>query len=407
MVPKGSIKQVKSGRWEGRMSCRGESKYVSGETREEVEGKLDFLRSLYYDTDYNIGYASGKLSDWIDYWYKTYKKDKVSIRTQEFYEYLIEYQIKPRIGDIRVNKLRSYHVQTMINDMMKDGRRDVKNQNCKEMPGLSAKTVRSTFFLLNSAMRAAQADQLIFVNPCTACQLPKKEYHEMKTLRPEDIQAYLQAAEEFGELPMLYLELVTGIRRGELIALEWKDLDVERRMIRITKGAVREKNAGITLHKPKTKNSIRSLYIPNKAVELLLLEHSKHPNNTLMFPSPVTGGLRDPKSVSQINAKVLQRAGLEHIRFHDLRHTFATNALLSGVDIRTVSAMLGHYSAGFTLDTYVHVLPQMPIEAADTIEKFMYKYGNGNYLYPNDTRAKIIAMNRIEHENLRKVEPTK
>ena len=107
--------------------------------------------------------------------------------------------------------------------------------------------------------------------------------------------------------------------------------------------------------------------IPQDAVELLKQEHAKHPDNPWMFPSSRTGEMYHPDSVVNLHKKILKDAGLEYIRFHDLRHTFATLALQNGVDVKTVSSMLGHYSAGFTLNTYTHATAQMRQDAADTI----------------------------------------
>ncbi len=122
---------------------------------------------------------------------------------------------------------------------------------------------------------------------------------------------------------------------------------------------------------PKTKNSIRRIVISEQAVELLLEEHNHHPQNPYMFPSPVTGTMYDPDAVGRIHKKLLKEAGLEDCRFHDLRHTFATLALQNGVDIKTLSGILGHTSSGFTLDTYTHVTTKMQQEAANKTGQFM------------------------------------
>ena len=102
-------------------------------------------------------------------------------------------------------------------------------------------------------------------------------------------------------------------------------------------------------------------------MELLKQEHAKHPDNPWMFPSSRTGEMYHPDSVVNLHKKILKDAGLEHIRFHDLRHTFATLALQNGMDVKTVSSMLGHYSAGFTLDTYAHVTTDAQLKAAQTM----------------------------------------
>ena len=220
--------------------------------------------------------------------------------------------------------------------------------------------------VLHQALQQAVNERIINHNPCDNCRIPKLEKKEMKIIPPEQIGAYLQQAKEKGVLPMFYLELTSGLRRGELLALLWTDLDVENMTISVTK-QVNRINGQLKVNQPKTSNSIRTIPIPKQAVDLLILEHEKHPDNPYLFPSPKTGTMYDPDSFRHTHEKILAAAGIGHIRFHDLRHTFATLSLQNGVDVKTLSNTLGHYSAGFTLDTYTHATQRMKREAADTI----------------------------------------
>ena len=192
----------------------------------------------------------------------------------------------------------------------------------------------------------------------------------MKVIQPEQIGNYLQAAAERNVLPMFYLELTSGLRRGELLALLWTDLDIEKHTIAVNK-SVRCRQGELKVSTPKTRHSIRTVVIPQQAVELLIQEHERHPDNPYMFPSPVTGTMYHPDTAGRIHRRILEDCGMEHVRFHDLRHTFATLALQNGVDIKTLSSMLGHYSSGFTLDTYTHVTDKMQQEAAEKMGNFM------------------------------------
>ena len=189
----------------------------------------------------------------------------------------------------------------------------------------------------------------------------------MKILHPDHISSYLNAAERRNALPMSYLELVSGLRKGELVALQWSDLDEANCTISVSKQASWDTEGNFILSQPKTGNSIREVSVPQDAVELLKQEHAKHPDNPWMFPSSRTGEMYHPDSVVNLHKKILKDAGLEHIRFHDLRHTFATLSLKNGVDVKTLSGALGHYSAGFTLSTYTHATVEMKRDAADTI----------------------------------------
>jgi len=141
-------------------------------------------------------------------------------------------------------------------------------------------------------------------------------------------------------------------------------LDTEKGTISVTK-QVNARNGELVVSTPKTQNSIRTVAIPRQAVDLLVQQHEKHPDNPFMFPSPVTGTMYHPCTAGRIHRKLLKMADIEHIRFHDLRHTFATLALQNGMDIKTLSGMLGHYSAGFTLDTYTHISEKMQRDAAE------------------------------------------
>lgn len=194
---------------------------------------------------------------------------------------------------------------------------------------------------------------------------------ETYTIPPEDMKAYLDAANARGLLPMFYLALVSGLRKGELVALLWDDLDIENKTIFVSKQYVRNPNGELTLSRPKTETSVRRISIPQEAVDLLIQEHSKHPDNQCMFPSPATGEMYHPDSVAKLHEKILKDANLEHIPLHSLRHTFATVALQNGIDVKTVSSMLGHYDAGFTLRTYTHATRQVQNHAAETMGNFM------------------------------------
>lgn len=195
----------------------------------------------------------------------------------------------------------------------------------------------------------------------------------MNVLSLESIKVYLEAATQRDALPMFYLELVSGLRKGELVAILWSDVDTVHNTISVSKQYVRNPNGECVLSQPKTENSIRLVSLPQEAIDLLITEHNKHPGSPYLFPSPITGGMYHPDSVVNIHKKVLKDAGLEHLKFHELRHTFATTALQNGVDVKTVSAILGHYDAGFTLRTYTYATRQAQDAAAITMGEVMAK----------------------------------
>ena len=180
----------------------------------------------------------------------------------------------------------------------------------------------------------------------------------------EQLSAFLEEDKRSGVYEMYYIELTTGLRRGELLGLKWQDIDWKNGIIKVRRQVTRVD--GQIIEAPlKTKNSYRAVSISPQAIEVLR-EQKRKTNDTYVFPSPNDGSI-SPGSVNNILKRVLERGDIPKVRFHDLRHTFASIALQNGVDIKTVSGMLGHFSAGFTLDTYAHVTTSAQKEAAQTI----------------------------------------
>ena len=225
--------------------------------------------------------------------------------------------------------------------------------------------------MLHAALELAVKKRLIPRNPAEDCIAPKPPKIEMQILPAEDMHAYLEAAKARARLPMFYLELVSGLRKGELATLRWDDVDIQGKTISVSKQYIRNPDGSLELTRPKTENSVRLVSIPQTAVEPLVQEHNKHPDSLYLFPSPITGEMYHPDSVVNLHKKLLKGTGLPHIRFHDLRHTFATTALQNGVDVKTVSSMLGHYDTGFALRTYTHATRQKQDEEAAPMGSFM------------------------------------
>ena len=342
----GNIRKRKDGRWEGRYTAGYDSKTgkrliknVLGKTQAEVKEKLKIALEETNGLDVSKAADVYTVASWLRTWYELYAKPNVRTATANRYELIIETYTIPRIGNIKLKMLTTRHLQKLYKELLESGRIHVgKNQD----KGLSSTTVHSVHLMLHCALDRAVKERLISRNPCEDCIVPKPRKLEMKILPPEHMKAYLEAAEARGLLPMFYLELISGLRKGELVALRWDDLDIQQRTISVSKQYVRNPDGSLELTRPKTENSVRLVSIPQTAVDLLIQEHSKHPDSPYMFPSPLTGEMYHPDSVVNLHKKILMDAGLEHLRFHDLRHTFATTALQNGVDVKTVSSMLGH-----------------------------------------------------------------
>ena len=273
--------------------------------------------------------------------------------------------IKPNIGKIPLEKLTSLELQRLYKKLLEKGRVD-RIESKHQAKGLSPKTVRNLHQIIASAMKLAREQKLILTDPTEGCALPKVEHREMKTLPVEQLASFLREAKDSGVFKLYYAELATGLRRGELLGLKWEDLDLERGSLRVKRQIARI-NGEVAEAPLKTKNAYRTLPLAKDTVDVLDQQKKKVGASPWVFPGP-TGGPMSPDSVLHMLHRVLKRAGLPRVRFHDLRHTFATLALQTGVDVKTVSGMLGHYSAGFTLDTYAHVTTSAQRRAAEAME---------------------------------------
>ena len=370
----GSIRKRSDGRWEGRYTVgydengKVKMKNVLGKTQAEVKEKLKekIEEAKVLDVSKSEAYTVG---EWAVLWFEIYAKPNIRERTADYYNRYITKHIVPCLGDIKLNKLTGRQIQKIYNDLLDHGRERVSQK--EKNPGLSGTYVHGVHVMLHNCLNRAVKERLLVRNPADDVIVPKIDKKEMKILPPEQVKAYLKAASVRGVLPLFYLELTSGLRKGEIAALLWSDLDVENCTLSVTKQLVSSRDGELKITQPKTATSIRLISLPQETVELLKEEHAKHPLNIYMFPSPRTGGMYHPDSIVKLHEKILNDAGIEHLRFHDLRHSFATYTLQSGADVKTLSCMLGHYSAGFTLNTYCHATRDMQADAARKIGGFM------------------------------------
>ena len=322
----GNIRKRKDGRWEGRYTAGYDEKTgkrliknVLGKTQAEVKEKL--AKAVAEAETVDVRRADEyTLGTWLQTWYELYAKPHLRFSTAEYYRRGIEQHITPRIGNIPLKKLTGRDLQGLYKDLREHGR--LREAQKGKQPGLSDSTIRGIHTMLHNALDRAVKERLIVRNPADDCVPPKIPKHEMKLLPPEQIKSYLTAADQRGVLPMFYLELISGLRKGELVALQWADLDIENKTISVSKQAGRNNAGEPDITRPKTENSIRKISIPQDAVDLLVAEHQKHPSSPWMFPSPKTGEMYHPDSVVNIHKKILKDAGLERLRFHDLRHPY-------------------------------------------------------------------------------------
>ncbi len=365
----GTVRLRKDGRWEGRIVVdyneKGNpiTKSVLAKTESECNKKLKELKDKIGITRRNRVKSSMPFGEWIDFWYQYYCKIGLKITTQAGYESRIYKHIIPRIGDVPLDRLTQNDLQKFYTDLKQNGRLVYAETLGK---GLSDRLVRSCHANCRTALQKAVDDGLIKTNPAVGCKLPPKKAREMQVLSKEEMKRFLIQAKYDGYYEIFIMALATGMRRGENVGLKWKDLNFETGRLDIGRQVTRVKG-GLIITEPKTKDSIRSIILPQNILNILK-EYKKTVDSEWMFPSPRVEGMpRDPSAVYHQMQVILERAECKKVRFHDLRHTFATTSVGNGMDIKTLSTILGHISSKTTIDIYLHSTDEMKKNAADKI----------------------------------------
>lgn len=373
----GNIRERTDGRWEGMYSAGVNAetgkyirKSVFAKTKEECEKKLkkairEYKRALKEQQKSNAKNDSTKetLGVWIDKWYKLYCRPGIRESTAATYEACIYTHVIPKIGDWKLSEITTSMLDKYIADLLTKG----KVRNDGKGKGLSNEVVRKIHSLIQSSLERARTDGLIKVNPAKDCEVPSKHNQKVDILTKQEIKRMLIQAKEDGCFELLLLDLTTGLRRGELLGLKWDDINFVTNEMSIQREVVLI-NGKVAVTPLKSNAAYRSLVIPS-SISAILQNYKKESSSEWLFPSPVKENMpRDPSAVRKKLSNVLERAGCKHVRFHALRHTFATMALQYGLDIKTLSSIIGHSSIELTLDTYSHVTDNMRYAAADKID---------------------------------------
>ncbi len=369
----GSISQRKDGRWMGQITIgvdpvTRKSKRLTfyGKTRKEVQDKI---REALNQKDRGLLSEPSRmtLGEWLKTWLEDYKKQELKISTWESYKSLIEDHMVPELGYIKLNKLKTNDIQRFYNSKLENGRKDGKG-------GLSARTVRYIHTVLSAALDQAVKEGYILVNPAAATTQPRHVKKEITPLSTDQVKQFLQDIKDDWLYPVFITALGTGLRRGELLGLKWDVVDLETGAALIKRELVQVKGKVRLEEYTKTKGSTRTIALPDMVIRELkklrgkqkqdrLLLGPAYQDNDYVFCWPDGSYIR-PDYVYNRLKTLLNEHGLPSIRFHDLRHTFATMLLEAGEHPKVVSEMLGHSSITITLDIYSHVLPSMKEKAA-------------------------------------------
>ena len=367
----GGVSLRKDGRWEGRYVVgyddKGlpKTKNVLAKTKAECQAKLKTLKAECAITKPDDISPDMRFGDWIDYWYQNYSKPKLGENTRQGYECCIYKHIIPELGAIPLNELTQNDLQQFYARLKEGGRLRFTEEHGK---GLSDRMVRACHANCSMALNRAVADGLIRVNPASDCKLPPKKSKEMQVLTKEEMRRFLLQAKEEGYYELFLLELSTGLRRGELLALQWADLNFETGELRVDKQVYRA-NGKLTVSEPKTKASVRTVILPPSVLNMLM-QYKQNTHSRWLFPSRIKDDAPlDPASCRKKLQVILERSGCKRVRFHDLRHTFCASCLEHGMDVKTLSSVIGHESVATTLDIYAHTTDAMRQDAADSIDR--------------------------------------
>ncbi|WP_298022486.1 site-specific integrase [uncultured Dysosmobacter sp.] len=371
----GTVRLRKDGRWEGRVVIgyddKGlpKTKNVLAKTKGECVEKLKALRDSIDRPAPRTTRADMPFGEWLTFWYEKYSKPNVRPNTQRGYERLMETYIRPKLGQVPLNKLTAGDIQQLCVWMKTDGR--IMKRETRGA-GISDSQIHNCYSLCRRALDQAVEECLIPKNPALDCKAPTCKRQEMNILSKEEMRKLLIQANQEGYYEVFLMEFATGLRLGELMALQWDDLNMTTGELRINK-QIYPIDGKLTISEPKTDAGIRTLILPPSVLNVMR-EYRKTVDSRWMFPSPkVEDAPIGPSVIRHRLNKLLDHAGCRQVRFHDLRHGFATNALAHGMDVKTLSTILGHTSGNTTLNIYTHATDTMRKSAAEKIDRGIAK----------------------------------
>jgi integrase len=335
-------------------------------TKKEAEKRLsDLLHQL--DTGTFMKPGKTTLAEYLERWLEDYAWPNLGPRTAEGYESIIRRHLIPSLGSLTLTMLKPEHLQRYYSEKLTGGRYDGKGS-------LSPTTVSHHHTCLHRALKMALRWGLINRNPADAVTPPRPQRAEIHTMNEDDITKFLAVAEYSPYYVLFYQALFTGMRRSELLALRWCDVDLLLCQVHVTRSLHHLLTGELVFRAPKTAHGRRMVslspssalllreYRDKEATERALLGKA-FSEDDLVF-SDVEGKPLLPDTVSHAWVKLVERAGLHGIRLHDARHTHASIMLKQGIHPKVVQERLGHATISTTLDLYSHVAPGLQEAAA-------------------------------------------
>lgn len=370
----GLVRKRSDGRWEGRIIVGHKEdgkpifRSVFAKTQKELMDKLHRSIETFRGVELTEN-ANLTLGAWLDKWLEERMRFTIRESTLDGYRRLVKNYIKPHLGDKKIGSVTTADIQKMYNWLRENGR---VNEHYEKGNALSDSSVRGIHMMLHEAMDAAVQERIIVKNPTDGTVIPKANYAPKNILTEAQLQKFLDVVRQDAVWSdFFYTELTTGMRRGEICGLRWQDFDEKTGRLQIRRAVTGKKGGGVKVGETKTEKGTRTIQLPPSTVEILKARKKKSYSDWIFHNPTVPELPLSPQTAYRRMKTLLRYAELPSIRFHDLRHTFATHALTSGVDAKTLSGILGHTNASFTLDTYTHVTTEMQKKASGIVENFL------------------------------------
>ena len=308
-----------------------------------------------------------KLKEWLDIWLNKYTKFAVKLRTYERYKYIIEKHINPKLGELDLDDLLAVTLQDYVLSELESG-------NLISSKGLANNSVIGIVNVLKSALKLAKSLEISALDNSNKIKLPmatEKPVTAFEKWEQEKLEKYCLSSNKTNYLGIIIC-LYTGIRLGELLALTWNDIDFKSGIMTISKTAYRIKQNGkpqVVIDKPKTKNSSRLIPLPKQLLEIL--KRAKRISKSDFVLSTRTGGIVGTRAYQKTYERILKKLDIPYKNFHSLRHTFATRAIEMGMDVKTLSEILGHKNPVITLQRYTHSMLSYKTEMMNKMGKML------------------------------------
>jgi integrase len=345
---------------------------VKGSAKDAEKRLTELLHQL--DTGTFMKPGKTTVSEFLQRWLTDYAYANLAPRTAEGYETIIRQHLMPQLGHYTLTQLKPEHIQNYYAKTLAHGRCDGKG-------ALSPLTVRHHHMALHNALKCAVKWGLLIRNPVDAIDAPRTTHTEMHVMSEEDLNKFLEGAKATPYYTLFYLALFTGMRRSELLALRWSDIDLPLCQLSVTRSIHRLKNREFIFRPPKTAKGRRTISL-SPSTALILKEHRQTQQTLrllqglnlheedLVFSKEDRGPI-SPNVVTCGWIRLAKRVGMAGIRLHDARHTHASLMLKQGVHPKIVQERLGHSTIAITLDTYSHVAPGLQQAAANRFDSIL------------------------------------